>query len=356
MTENHNNADKIPAFFGCPLDSDEKQDSITEKLETIGREHIIVDPYEAIMELIRQDMVEDLYTEKGSLTVPDWLLPIPPAKDRALINTEQFVKFIDRDGCRRQAELAGRFAVEQIHPNIPCLIGVDHSLTGGILQSLAGIYDPGDITLIVLDSHLDAMTMPLLAGAIEYDLENNPDSLYDADDPYLKSRPDSFNASSFLHFLLEEETIYPENLYVLGISDYPPKHAFRIKDPRIKAYTQAYSGLKAEGARILTKKDLTASPEKLKRLLGRIDTPYVYISIDLDIGSNNAVGGVRFRDWTGLSEIQLNNLARLLHQTITRGPRLIGLDVTEINPRLAYDDDTYYVAATLIEIILFGIH
>lgn len=345
-------------FFGCPLDSDEKDDSIQEKLSINGPSGENDDPYSFIMELIRQEVDSEFWEEKGSIDVPGWLRPVPLDKENIIV--DNFVAFIDDDGCRRYAEMVGEI-VGNIFPNIPCMLAIDHSLTGGAFRRLVELYSPEDISLIVLDSHLDALPISILSGAIQYDIETNPNSVYDRNDPFIRDRPESYNASSFLYHLLEEEVVEPGNMYVIGISDYPPKRSFRIKDQRIKRYVGLYSGLRKKGVRIVTKKDLLVNPSTIRTVFRQIETPYVYISIDMDIGARNAMEGVRFRNWQGLNEKQIYRIVDNLCDLLSGQIQIAGMDLTEINPRragLSYpsgNDRTYRIAANLIRKLVFGL-
>ena len=348
-------------FFGCPLDSDERDESVQEKLTAISYEPKEDDPYTYVMGLIRNEIDPGLWEEIGSLEVPEWLRPIPSAGEKGNINIDSFVSFIDSDGCRTFAEMIGEHVVEKVYPQIPCMLAVDHSLTGGVFKKLITLASPEKVSLVVLDSHTDALTAPLLSDAISYDMDYNPDSLYDANDPYLKNRPESYNASSFLYHLLAEGTVQPKNLYIIGIGDYPPKHSFRIKDPRIKRYSGHYSGLKKRGVTLITKKGLMSSPSKVRNILKRIDTPHMYVSVDMDVGAGNALNGVRFTNRRGLNEKQIYRICELLHERISGGVNLIGMDLTEFNPRSAdpssvpSGDRTYRIAANLIRKLCFGL-
>lgn len=341
------------AFLGCPLDSDERQAAVDEKRASLGAGQD--DPYDAVLDILRQELDPSLWREAGRLEVPSWLHPIPALSDGGTMAVENFVDFMDKWGCADFADAARKMTEQAAFPDTPCLIAVDHSVAGGVIQAASRRHGPDKLAVVVLDSHLDALTTPVLSGAIAYDLEHNPNTQYDAYDPFLHDRPDSYHASSFLQHLLASEAVLPKNLFVVGISDYPPKHAFRNNDPRIQAYTQSYSGLKKQGVRLVTKKDLSAGSGKVRTLFKRIKTPWLYISIDMDVGANNAVGAVRFDDWTGLSEAQLYRLALELRRVLERGVGLAGLDVCEFNPRRAgMGDRTYRVAANLIKAIAFG--
>ena len=350
---------KKVVFFGCPLDGDERHESIQEKLSLMGIRGLIDDPYEGIMEIIRQEVDPELWAEKGSMNIPSWLRPIPSLADKESITTEAFVDFVDRGGFETYSQQVGDFIGTHIFPDIPCMLAVDHSLSGGAFKKLVKLYEPDDISLIVLDSHTDAIPMSVMAGMIQYDIDTNPETVHDRYDPFLYDRKDSYNASSFLDYLLAEEVLKPQDLYLIGISDYPPKHAFRIKDPRIEDYVNIFSELKRRGVTILTKNDFLTSPTKIKNMLGHIKSPYVYISIDLDIGARNGVEGVRFLERQGLNERQIYQLVDLLRGPLSKGIRLAGMDLTEINPRKAGsrnsagEDKTYQIGANIIRRLLW---
>jgi arginase family enzyme len=356
--------EKLPqrkiVFFGCPLDGDERHESIQEKLALKGIKGMIDDPYEAIMGIIRQEVNPDLWLEKGSLDLPGWLRPIPSLADGEKITTEVFVDFMDQGGFETYAQKVGEFIATDIFPDIPCMLGVDHSLTGGAFKKLVKLYEAEDISLIVLDSHTDAIPMSVMAGMVQYDIDTNPDTVHDRYDPFLYGRQDSYNASSFLYYLLAEEVLKPQNLYLIGVSDYPSKQAFRIRDPRIENYVNIFSELKRKGVMISTKNDFLISPSKVKSILNHIKSPYVYISIDLDIGARNGVEGVRFLERRGLNERQIYRLVDFLRDLLLRGIRLAGMDLTEINPRKAGghhpsgEDQTYRIATNIIKKLLWG--
>lgn len=353
--------DKKLVFFGCPLDCDEQFDSIYEKRNSLWTAGKSDDPFNEVMMLIRPEVQQDLWRELGSVNIPTWLRPKPRGEDILKINTENFIAFIDGDGCRRIAEEVADIVSKKILPDIPCMIGIDHSLTGGAYKSLTEFYGRDNVSLIIIDSHTDAIPMSVLSDAIQYDIETNPGSVHDPRDPYLYNRPDSYNASSFIHHMAAEGIINLKNLYIFGVSDYPEKKSFRIKDPRISRYTDAYAELKRRGSTIMTKKECTMAPQRLNTLLQMISTPYVYISIDMDIGAMSAVEGVRFRNWKGLTESKIYNIADTLKILFNRKIHLAGMDITEIDQRRAGEDypagrdQTFRIAANLIKKIGFGL-
>lgn len=351
----HEAQDKRIVFLGCALDPDERQEAVRQKLELAGAGAGGDNPYDRVLALMRGEVPDKAWREAGCLETPAWLMPVPPAAEAGAMSVDNFVAFIDGQGCRAAAEAMSGMIDSLAPDEAPCLIAVDHSLTGGALAGLAARHGAENISLVVLDSHLDAVPVPVTSGAIAYDMETNPQSMYDPDDPFLRDRPDSYNASTFLHHLLDDGVVLAQNLFVAGISDFPPKRAFRIKDPRIKDFVQAYSGLRTRGARVFTKKDLAAGGSKLAAVLRQVKTPYLYLSVDMDIGALNACHAVRFRNWPGLSEPHIYRLAQAVRAVLERGVQLAGMDVTEFNHRLAEPvDRTYRIAANLIEMICFN--
>ncbi len=343
-------------FFGCPLDSDEREESIRERHAGRVWNGWSDDPFEMVMRFVRREVDARLWEEKGSIEVPPWLRPIPPEGARNAL-VEHFVEFIDGDGCRDYADVVRVFIEDYISPHVPCMIGVDHSLTGGAFAGLAKKYKPEAVSLIVVDSHVDAIPTSVIPGVVEYDMATNPDTVYSPDDPFLKNRTESYNASSFIYHLLQEEVVEPQNVFLIGVSDFPPKHAFRIKDERIKRYVGQYTSLKRKGVKIITKSDLQLNPARLKDLHRLVKTPHVYISIDMDIGAGNALTGVRFQNYKGLNETQIYRIAKHLRDIMDRGFHLAGMDVTEFDVRKAGhgEDRTYLIAANLIKTICFGV-
>jgi hypothetical protein len=97
------------SFFGCLLDCDERHDSVEEKLDSLGFSGVAYDPYQALLELLRKEVDESLFEEKGHIRVPEWLMPVPPGTERGNLRTERFVSFIDGEGCREFASL-------RVHP------------------------------------------------------------------------------------------------------------------------------------------------------------------------------------------------------------------------------------------------
>lgn len=343
------------AFLGCPLDCDEREPAIAEKTNLAGTA-FCGNPYDTLMTLVRPRMPSGSFREMGSMEIPEWLRPVPMNHPAVPLSVEAFVKFIDTGGCRHWAEKVGK-AVAGILPDIPCLIGIDHSLSAGVIKEISKAYSPKDITLLVLDSHTDAISTNVMEELIAYDIEINPHSIHDPEDPFLMCRPESFNASTFLLFLITEGIIMPENLLIIGPSDLPPKKALRIKDRRVQRYVESFAALRKRGVKLLTKADLISSPSKIKAHIASINTPYLYVSVDMDIGARNALEGVRFTDRAGINESQILAIVREIGKTLKGRAALAGMDICEFNPRAELlasahsQDRTLPIAAEIISIL-----
>jgi hypothetical protein len=141
--------DKKVILFGCPFDCDEQHESIMEKRSISGELGPSDDPLEAVMQIIRREVPPAQWIEKGSIAVPAWLLPRPPAEDLSKVVAHEFVAFIDQDGCRENANEVERFVQQEVLPEIPCMVAIDHSLTGGVYKAVAQYYGKEKTGLII---------------------------------------------------------------------------------------------------------------------------------------------------------------------------------------------------------------
>jgi arginase family enzyme len=342
-------------FVGCPLDSDERDSAVRDKRDRIGSD-LPDDPYLVITQLLEGLPWAEKWKRAGSMEIPSWLRPLPVPEDRDYIHTANFVQFAESGDLRRCADALEQFVTTDVLPDVPCLIGVDHALSGGVIKALVNRFGSDQLAVVVLDAHSDAIPVPTQIGVIEYDLETNAESCFDARDPFLEGRSDSYNASSFLLHLLREGVICPRNLCLLGVADYPSGRAFRIKDERVRRYVEAYAALERQGVSIVTRQSLMADASAASRALDAIDAPYVYVSVDLDVGAQRALNGVRFCEREGLPRDRLLQVVEEVGRRVGGGSRrLVGLDLMEIDvrragwPTLDASDRTYEIALQILE-------
>lgn len=340
--------------FGLNLDPDERDESIFNKLSSTGMD--VKDPYEIVSEKLK-DTNEIKFTKIGKVQVEPWLVPNPKKEDLFMVDVDNLVAFIDSDGCREYASKVKDFVKENIFPDIPLMIGVDHSGTGGCIEALAEKYGKANLSVVMLDSHFDGIIPTQRLKLIQHDIEFNPNTKFSKDDPYLYNRVDSFNADSFLFFLLKEKKILPKNLFVLGVSDYPPNAAKDARDPRIREYYEFYRKFEDDGVTILPKNKLKANfVMALKKVFEKIKTPYVYVSVDIDIGSRQALTGARFLDYLGLEESEIYRILDGLNKYAKEKKiEIVGADVMEIDQSKAGQkfgknyDKTYDISLEVIK-------
>ena len=235
--------------------------------------------------------------------------------------------FIDSNGCLEYANKV-KDSVRSSLPAAPLLVGVDHSLTGGAIEALAEEHGGENIRLIVFDSHFDYIPPSIRCGLIHYDMETNPGTKFAPNDPYVFNRPDSYNADSFLSFM--KKVVPPENTYIVGVSDYPPRAALESGDRRVKGYVDFYRSLQEEGVHLIRKEDVKSKAEEAKRLLSATDKPYTYVSVDVDVCAHASLRGARFLDYHGLGHSDLYGLAGAISSSLKKS-KLAGLDFMEFD-------------------------
>jgi arginase family enzyme len=159
-------------------------------------------------------------------------------------------------------------------------------------------------------------------------METNPNTRFTLNDPYVFNRPDSYNADSFLTFM--KKVVPPENTYVVGVSDYPPREALESKDERVKDYVEFYKSVQDEGVHLIRKEDVKSKGEESRRLLSSTDKPYTYVSVDVDVCANASLRGARFLDYHGLGHADLYGLVGAIAPSLKRS-KLAGLDFMEFD-------------------------
>ncbi len=345
-------------LFEALADPDERTASVRSKHAWIHAERDPVSLVDAVAAAAADGLADAVIHHAASSRERAWVSPTPGPERLEMITEAAFARFVDEDGCRRLAEEIEAFVEAGVFPRIPLMVGVDHSLTGGVLRALSRRHGARDLAVVVLDAHTDAIPTAVTSGAVHYDAETNPRSVYDVGDPLLSDRPDSYNASTFLYHLIEEGTIDPGNLYLIGVADTPPSRARKIDDPRIQGYVGAYSALRRRGVTALTRDEVAANPARVAWALDRMTATYAYVSIDLDVGANAATKSVRFRDRTGLEAADIERVIEGIAGGLLSKARLVGADVMEFDVRVlgrsggVADDPAVALAARLLQRLL----
>jgi arginase family enzyme len=344
------------SIFGVDFDPDERADAVAKKLNNLSSPAPgFRDPYEGLLAHLPNALKGFAI---GRVPVDDWLRSRPRSAE--MVSIENYAIFIDVDGCRDYASLVSRFVERLPEGSLPLMIGVDHSSTGGALMALCKRFGKDEVLVLVLDSHLDAVPTSVRFGLIHYDLENNPKTRFKKGDPFIWDRPDSYNADSFLYYLIDEGVIEPRNLVVAGVRDSPPDSAKDIEDKRVQRFLELRDGLARRGVRIVAGEDLRSGLGELEAALMDSDAQFLYVSFDADVGSNSALRGSRFADTVGLGEGEIYAIAKLIGKAIREGGlRLVGLDVMETDVYKAglegphgISDKTYEIEVNFLSMIL----
>ncbi|MCQ5376870.1 MAG: arginase family protein [Candidatus Methanomethylicia archaeon] len=329
-------------LFNGLIDPDERESKIRQKIEGMRNGYSQVrsrDPFYGVL----SNFVGEF--KPNRLEVEEWLLPTPPPQMQFMLTVENFVTFIDSNGCLEYSKKIEEM-VERAFPALPVMIGVDHSLSGGSIRATCREYGGENIRLVLFDSHFDFILPTIRCGLIQYDVETNPESKFSKGDPYIFSRPDSYNADSFLYYLMG--SLPPENIYVIGVSDYPPKVAEEIDDRRVKDYVQFYKGIEEKGVHVVRREAIESGISEIKELLSSAKLPLTYVSIDIDVCANTSLKGARFQDYNGLDHHDLYSMCAALAKS---NSKLIGLDIMEFDVYSAgsrfmgKEDRTYQIAA-----------
>lgn len=340
-------------FISGPLDPDERESSVLRKIEMLekGYEGILFkDPYDGMARELGK-----IPGPESRLDVEPWLLPAPPKSMSFMLTVENFVAFIDSNGCLEYAKKVGGL-VEGGLPSVPVMVGVDHSLTGGALEALSRELGGESIRLIVFDSHFDFILPSIRCGLIQYDLETNPETKFSPTDPFIFNRPDSYNADSFLYYVLDK--IPKENIFVVGVSDYPPQVAQEIEDDRVRRYVEFYKDLEESGVHVITKERIQRDIGSVREALSSTAFPYTYVSVDVDVCSNTSIKGARFLDYYGVDHSDLYGLVASIKKSL-KTSKLVGLDFMEFDiynagsERSGKADRTYQIAAEAMKRLLW---
>lgn len=358
-------------FFGVPFDPDDREERCLIKrayIYALTRGHIpmpnFLTPYEALIHYLNDIFMDKRFIKLGEIPIESWLRPKPSPKDLPMINPEAFSAFLAADCCRDYAEIVNMFVRRKVLPNKFVMIGVDHSSTGGCLKALSSFYGAENLGVIILDSHFDALHIGLRKSLFSYAREHNvpiimPSPSANCLESSLDSDfPETYNSGSFLRYLLEEKIILPENLMVVGVSDYPSKDLEKIDDERIKRWVDEYKRFEDEGVTFLPRNRLREEGlGPLKTFLGKLRKSYVYVSLDIDVMSFRGVYAARVLNAIGLEPDEVYGVIETIERYVTnKEVELVGFDLMEIDVHSANAhlkngvvDKTYDISKTIIK-------
>lgn len=302
--------------FGAALDVLDMPDKIALKLaytasiKELSLKKLPLDPYDALKDFLTlRGFASDYLEWIGKFPVESRLSPRPLAIDEKFLTQKLYTDFIDRNGCLTYSDKLISYLKSNVYPAKPVMIGVDHSLTGGVLSYLSEFND--DFNVVIFDSHTDIIDFNTKRSMLGFSNDNPNYRLLDI-----------YECGAFLSHLLEKNIIKADRLWILGTQD-----TMELAERSgISPYSQAMRKWVERGVHLISKKDLIRNgiPEE-------IEGP-TYISIDIDVGSYSCVLACRFMDRIGLGFNQfldiINSLAkRVEKKRIT----LLGIDMMEID-------------------------
>ncbi len=366
------NSVKLIKLFGAALDATDFPLNLQIKqnyLNQLAQNRVIapnfLDPYEGLL-LYSQVLLKEKYIKMGKFPIESWLTPRPNLEDLPLINQQEFQDFTHKGLIRKYSENLDKYVRNTILPDFPLMIGVDHSLTGGILKALSSEYGPEDLIILIFDAHFDGLPSSITLNIAKYMNENTEET-----NPLISEHINAFNenidivdtymCASFLFYLIKEKVILPENLIIFGCQDYPDVKFRSIDDFRIVEYVEFYDEMEQRGIKFIPKSDKLTMIRKLSTILEEIEKSKMYLSFDTDVGALKEIIATRFRNVIGIDELTIINAAKTIKNIIdSKKIDLIGLDIMEIEthllnrvfPKSGRSDKTIKVIDNFLDVLL----
>jgi arginase family enzyme len=261
----------------------------------------------------------------GKFSVPSLLTPRPRPSDAPFITQENMDAFVSDGGLQRLSWQLTDFVRKNVLPAMPIMLGVDHSATGGVVTALAEKLGSENLTVLVLDQHFDALPIAVRLPS---------DSGFGFNLGFLNTLSNLTNEAyccgNFWKYLIDDAVVLPRNLLFVGVADYPEDGTSAGSE----RYRNAYLDFEARGCGFFPLKEFEGTYiNRLRNFLReKITTPYLYVSLDLDVGSYQCVHAARYMDRPGLERKALMDIARIIRDESKSGKfQLAGSDVMEFN-------------------------
>jgi arginase family enzyme len=320
------NNDVLYKLFGVALDASDDPFSIQLKNAAIDAQEydvngMIADPYDALFPELTVGMG---MVPGGKISVPSWLGAVPKPLDRKLVTREKMQSFVDEGGILSVTKEVRDFVIRQVLPARPVMVGIDHAATAGVVSALSEILGSDNLTVLVLDRHFDALPLSLRMAAFVGDAYNGLGRISDpvGDDAYC--------CGNFWASLITDGIVDPRHLVFVGVADYPTMNV----DPKWEKFRENYLAYEKQGCRFFPLQAFTGNYGPILRdfLMDAISTPYLYVSLDLDVGAYRAVHAARYMDGFGIDKEALLDVAKVIAEGGHSGVfSLVGLDVMEFN-------------------------
>jgi arginase family enzyme len=316
--------------FGVALDASDDPWSLQLKWASMmatgnSGDSLHSDPYDALV----KDVADLQHFElAGKFPIPSWLGPRPQLSDRHLVNAKNLQQFVANGGLVETMKGVRDFVERNIFPAFPIMVGIDHSTTGGVISALAKRYGPEMISIVVLDRHFDAIPLSLRIDGIvkatsDFETDTYP-LLFNVIDE------DQYCCGNFWAYLINAGIVLPENLLFVGVADYPSQKI----DPKWQSFRESYLGFEERGCSFfpLWKFDGWYIDSLTQFLNDKITTPYVYVSLDLDVGSYRCINAARYMDGPGINKQNILDIVGIIADGSRNGSfMLVGFDIMEFN-------------------------
>jgi len=325
----------VAKIFGVALDAADDPWSLQLKQAWMARDSkkddwflAYSDPYDAVINNVADILERGNVKLAGKFPVPSWLSPRPES-DICLVTAQNVQHFFDKGGILMLTKQLQSFVTERILPEMPIMIGIDHSATGGVISALAERYGPKALSVVILDHHFDAFPLSVRLGKTLRTSSDFGACMYPVS-PLCIEHANQYCCGNFLAHLIDTEQILPENLLLIGVADYPRQGISQGCDSLRESYLKFersgcsfFPSWRFDGEYL---KDLT------QFLHERITTRYVYVSLDLDVGAYRCVHAARYMDGTGIDRESLLAVAHIIATECRHGAfDLVGFDVMEFN-------------------------
>jgi arginase family enzyme len=205
-----------------------------------------------------------------------------------------------------------------------------------VISALAKRYSPEMLSIAVLDRHFDAIPLSLRMDGL---FRSTPGVTHPSLVPLReKGRPQPWNVNgldqyccgNFWAYLIDAGIVLPEHLLFIGVSDYPSPQI----DPKWQRLRECYLGFEERGCGFFPswKFDGSYAKSLTQFIYKKVKTPYVYVSLDLDVGAYHCINAARYMDGLGISRENLLDIARIIAEGSQNGNfMLVGFDIMEFN-------------------------
>lgn len=323
-------------LFGVALDASDDPLNLELKrtwMLNMARERgssIPLDPYDALTDFFG-DSFDNRLKFIGKFPIPSWLSPRPEPEDYQLVNTTKIADFYDTGSLD---EINGRlqtFIEEKIFPAVPIMAGVDHSASAGVLSALSNRYGQEDLCVIMLDQHFDAIPLSVRLENAHIETSQIFTNLTRVNSSKFAKDKTLYNCGDFMAHLIDKEIILANNVLYIGVANYPAEKNLPAEK---NAFDEIYIKYEEQGCSFFPLNGFAGDYiEDLTQFIdNKITKPYVYISLDLDVGSFNSTFAARYMDKTGLSQEALIGIAGIIYNKCNREHlQIAGIDIMELN-------------------------